>query len=71
MYKARANKHCKALAFKPGDLVWLHLRKERFSSGRRNKLMPRVEGPFKVLTKVNNNAYKLHLLTWVCLLPSI
>ena len=21
MYKARANKHCKAIAFKPGDLV--------------------------------------------------
>ena len=62
MYKARANKHRKALAFKLGDLIWLHLRKERFPSWRRNKLMPRGDGPFKVLEKVNRNAYKLDLL---------
>jgi len=60
MYKARANKHCKAITFKPRDLVRLHLRKERFPS-RRNKLMPRGDGPFKVLETVNDNAYKLEL----------
>jgi len=31
-YKARANKHRTQLEFKLGDLVWLHLRKERFPS---------------------------------------
>ena len=61
MYKARANKHRKAITFKPGDLVWIHLRKERFPSRRKNKLMPRSDGPFKVLERVNDNAYKLEL----------
>ena len=41
MYRERANKHHKAITFKPGDLVWLYLRKERFPSRRRNKIMPR------------------------------
>ena len=62
MYKARANKHRKAIAFKPEDLVWIHLRKERFPSRRKNKLMTRSDGPFKVLERVNDNAYKLKLL---------
>jgi len=61
MYKARANKRRKAITFKPGDLVWIHLRNERFPSKRKNKLMPRSDGPFKVLEKVNDNAYKLEL----------
>ena len=61
MYKVRANKHHKALNFKPGDLVRLHLRKEGFQSWRRNKLIPRCDGPFKVLEKVNDNSYKLEL----------
>ena len=40
-YKARANKHRKKLEFYPGDLVWLYLRKERFPSRRKNKLISR------------------------------
>ncbi|XP_071737836.1 uncharacterized protein [Rutidosis leptorrhynchoides] len=35
--------------------------KERFPAKRKNKLMPRVEGPFKVLEKVGDNAYKVEL----------
>jgi hypothetical protein len=46
------------LDFEPGDLVWLHLRKERFPDLRKSKLMPRADGPFKVLKKINENAYK-------------
>jgi hypothetical protein len=42
-------------------MVWLHLRKDRFPTLRRSKLMPRVAGPFKVLTKINDNAYILDL----------
>ena len=34
-----------------GDLVWVYLRKARFPSKRRNKLMPRAEGLFKVVSK--------------------
>jgi len=60
-YKTLANRHRKQHNFKVGDLVWLHLRKERFPNLRKNKLMPRTEGPFKILEKVNNNAFKLEL----------
>jgi hypothetical protein len=51
----------KQLDFEPGDLVWLHLRKERFPDLRKSKLMRRADGPFKVLEKINENAYKVDL----------
>ena len=60
-YKNKANKNRKGMEFQPGDLVWLHLRKERFPSRRKNKLMSRGDGPFKVISKVGPNAYKLEL----------
>jgi hypothetical protein len=44
-----------------GDLVWLHLRKDRFPELRKSKLMPRAAGPYKILLKINDNAYKLEL----------
>ena len=44
-----------------GDLVWLHLRKDRFSELRKSKLMPRAAGPYKIIEKINDNAYKLEL----------
>jgi hypothetical protein len=49
------------LPYHVGDLVWLHLRKDRFPNLRKSKLMPRAAGPFKVLEKMNDNAYKLEL----------
>ena len=49
--------------FAPGGLVWLHLRKDRFPDLRKSKLMLRADGPFKVLEKINDNAYKLELPT--------
>jgi hypothetical protein len=51
----------KLVTFEPGDLVWLHWRKDRFPTLRRSKLMPRAAGPFKVLQKINDNAYVLDL----------
>jgi hypothetical protein len=51
-YKISGDKSRKQLDFEPGDLVWLHLRKERFSDLRKSKLMPRADGPFKVLKKL-------------------
>ena len=43
------------------DWVWVHLRKDRFPSKRASKLMPRGDGPFQVLQRVNDNAYKIDL----------
>jgi len=42
--EAYKSKHRKQLEFKPGDLVWLHLRKERFPLRRNNKLMAKSDG---------------------------
>src|SRR6266540_388646 len=60
-YKFAGDKGRKELKFEPGDLVWLHLRKERFPELRKSKLLPRADGPFKVLEKINDNAYRLDL----------
>jgi hypothetical protein len=59
--KLRIDKRRKDVQFAPGDLVWVHLRKERFPSKRRSKLNPRSDGPFKIVEKINNNAYKIDL----------
>jgi len=60
-YAKQANKGKKKVTFQPGDLVWLHLRKDRFPQQRKSKLSPRGDGPFKVLQQINDNAYKLEL----------
>jgi hypothetical protein len=60
-YRIAASKGRKEVKLEPGDLVWLHLRKERFLELRKSKLMSRAAGPFKILAKKNNNAYKLEL----------
>ena len=60
-YMKQANKGRKRIVFEPGDWVWLHLRKERFPAKRRSKLQPRGDGPFQVIERINDNAYKLDL----------
>ncbi|KAK1618988.1 hypothetical protein QYE76_024505 [Lolium multiflorum] len=57
---ARMNKKCKEMLFKPGDLVWVHFRKDMFPK-RKSKLKPRGAGPYKVLAKINDNAYSIEL----------
>ena len=49
------------IKLEPGHLVWLHLRKDRFPELRKSKLMPRAAGPYKIIEKINDNAYKLEL----------
>jgi len=60
-YQHQANKNQKPAIFKPGDLVWVHLMKERFPSKRKSRPLPRADGPFEVLQKINDNAYKIDL----------
>ncbi|XP_042377669.1 uncharacterized protein LOC121970764, partial [Zingiber officinale] len=45
----------------PGDWVWVHMRKERFLTQRKSNLQPRGDGPFQVLERINDNAYKIDL----------
>lgn len=60
-YARHANKGRKNVVFEPGDWVWVHFRKERFPSQRKSKIMPRGDGPFQVISKINDNAYKIDL----------
>jgi hypothetical protein len=60
-YQIAGSKDRREVKLEPGDLVWIHLRKERFLDLRKSKLMFRVDGPFKILEKINDNAYKLEL----------
>ena len=46
------------LSLKRGDWVWLHMRKDQFPVQGRSKLLPKGDGPFRVLQRINDNAYK-------------
>jgi hypothetical protein len=60
-YRIAASKGRKEVKLEPGHLVWLHLRKEQFLELRKSKLMSHATDPFKILAKINDNAYKLEL----------
>jgi len=54
----QVTKH-KEVHFQPGDLVWIHMRKEKFPSKRKSNIMPRPDGPFEILEQIGLNAYKV------------
>ncbi|KAH9744059.1 hypothetical protein KPL70_003529 [Citrus sinensis] len=60
-YAKQANKGRHKLVFELGDWVRLPMRKERFPERRKSKLLSRGDGPFQVLERINDNAYKLYL----------
>src|SRR3954465_8621900 len=60
---SRLNKNMKEVIFEEGDLVWIHLSKDRFPKDRDSKLTSRGDGPFKVLKRVNNNAKLINIPT--------
>jgi hypothetical protein len=60
-YRVVGSKGKREVKLEPDDLVWLHLRKDCFPNLRMSKLMPRADGPFKIIEKINDNVYKLEL----------
>lgn len=47
-YAQQANKGRRMVIFELRDWVWVHLRKERFPTQRKQKLDPRGDGPFQL-----------------------
>ena len=60
-YKTSADIHRRTQIFEVGDLVMVRNRPERLPKGGVKKLHARNTGPFKILAKVNDNAYILDL----------
>ncbi|RDX76592.1 hypothetical protein CR513_43401, partial [Mucuna pruriens] len=60
-YVKQANMGRKEKVFEERDLMWVYLRKERFPSLRKSKSLPRGEGPFKILRRINDNAYMVDM----------
>ena len=60
-YAKQANKGRHQVVFEPEDWVRVLMCKERFPSQKRTKLLLRGDGPFQVLERINDNAYKLDL----------
>jgi hypothetical protein len=60
-YRIASSKGRKEVKLELGDLVWLHLRKKWFTDLRKSKLMSCADGPFNILEKIKDNAYKLEL----------
>jgi hypothetical protein len=59
-YKTRHEKHFLDDCFQVGDEVWLYISKERLK-GEGKKLKPIRYGPFKIVDKIGNNAFRLDL----------
>jgi translation initiation factor IF-1 len=70
-YCIAASKGRKEIKLEPGDLVWVHLRKDRFPDLRKSKLMPHAIGPYKVLEKLMIMHTQLSCLQILGLVPPL
>jgi hypothetical protein len=60
-YKAHVDKRRRQVEFRVGELVWIYLSKDRYPKGDYNKLTRRKFGPYPVLEKFGENAYRVML----------
>lgn len=60
-YVLQLSKGRHRLVFSPGDLIWVHVCKERFQYHRRTKLDSGGDDPFEILEAYGVNPYKVEL----------
>ena len=60
-YKVVADNKMREKVFEEENMIMVYMRKERISARSYNKLKPRKYGPFRVIRKINDNAYVVDL----------
>ncbi|GKA00780.1 putative nucleotidyltransferase, ribonuclease H [Tanacetum coccineum] len=64
-YKQDANQKRRQVDFEVGDFVWVVLTKDHFPVGEYKKLSAKKIGQLEIVKKINSNAYRLKLQSYV------